>query len=571
MHCANSSIQLLNHVLLVLCVVNYIQCSYDQKDVVRIFGPRLVPEHSELTLECEAVAEDLQNATINWFFSEIMTPISTNKYHSPTVGKSTLQINHVLRQQTNIYYCCLNDSTTICASQSVIVLYTTLDRQIMPINETSGVLILQTQSADGVPEQLVKFNFALCLRYRWKFENVDIVSLAGTDHHHNETVRKKIDRTLLWNHLYYNVEYNLRTESRLFQVQLSDSVSEAAYYLYVFLNGKPRPKMHDIAMLPDTGFIDLSCWGTAVPAPRVTFSFTPCPSQEWNNCNHPPVTLAESTSTRSSIAFNESTQVIGSTLSSGIVHCKATNSQGTSWTHAKLFQLHQYEAITLRVVHPSSVIYVGDTITAQCSVDRYNFTNRFTFRVLDLREEALGLQENFNWVANLTINNVTISQNRIVCESLHQNGTLISKTLALSIVQPYIEAQDRVRHLVAEPDTQLLLSCNVNGRPMPQYRWFQNGIELPHTNFMLIASVSGDDKFECIARNRVDELTITWLISSSGSNSGTGSIEFNSHCITAIVLLLIAIMGAVLCYFKAKQLCTLFRLLKAIRTRSRNY
>ncbi|XP_050072403.1 uncharacterized protein LOC126560488 [Anopheles maculipalpis] len=545
MHYTFSSIQTSNHVLLVICVIYCFVSSCDETKVVQIFGSRIIPEHSELSLECEVVSDVLQNTSINWFFSENMTPINTNKHNSSTSRKSTLHIKNVLRQQTNIYYCCLNDSTTICATHSVIVLYTTFERQIMPINETSGILIL-TESANHVPKQFSNIDFAVCLRYRWKIENVDIVFASGAENHHNDSVVRSSDRTPFLKHLYYIVKFTLRTGNRLFEVRYSNNVSEATYYLHVFLNGKPKPKMNDIVMLPDTGSIDLSCWGMAIPAPKVMFSFTPCPSLDWTNCNNSPVTLDEITST-GMITFNVSVKVIGSSLSSGIVHCKATNSEGSSWTHAKLFQLHQQEAVMFFHLHQTATIYVGDSLTVHCSVDRYNFTNRFTFHFNDQLREVLGVQDNFNWVANLTLNNVTASDNEAICAALHQNGTLIRKTLALHIVQPYIDACQRVRHLLAKPDTQMLLSCDAIGRSMPRYRWFKNDIELPYTNFMMVASLSRDDKFKCIAWNRAGVISITWIM----SNPSIWSLHI-FQCLMAILLL--AVMGTVFCYFRVKQL-----------------
>ncbi|XP_052899326.1 protein ver-1-like [Anopheles moucheti] len=343
-----------------------------------------------------------------------------------------------------------------------------------------------------------------------------------------------------------------------------NSVTAKTYYLYVILNGKPKPMMNDIIILPDTEMIEISCWGIAIPAPKVTFSFTPCPSLEWNNCNSSTVTLDETTtySNISTITFKESVRVLGSHLSPGIVNCKAANSEGTSYTRSKLFRRNQRETIMLQELHPNTVIYAGDSITVRCSVDYYNFTDSFTFYAQNQRHQVRGQQYNFSWVAEFTVADLSLSENQIECQSKHRNGSLVTKRLTFTIVQPYISVQHRSRMVVAKSYIPLLLSCNVNARPMPEYRWFKDDVQLPNTNFMIVISPSEADQFDCYAKNRAGEVRLTWVI----SNSNKTLVDFDQLTLI-ITLFLVFTMGVVCCYCKTRQLCTLFRVCRAIRTR----
>ncbi|XP_049282609.1 uncharacterized protein LOC125763441 isoform X2 [Anopheles funestus] len=582
-----SRILLLNLVFFVLCISDCI-VSEPYTERLRIFGPRIVPEYSALALECEAAVHDVQNESVNWYFSDNMNPLNTNMLNTTINGKSVLQIKSVLRQQTNIFYCCLGNSTTICATHSVIVLYTTLDQHIMRLNDASGVLLL-TQSPESPPKQYSHLGFALCLRYRWQLENVEIISSFDTvasDSFYNDSIEEENDDKHLWKHIYYNVEYNALNGNRFFEIKFTNNVSHTTYYLYLSLNGavncyatrhdsalltrvfyiagKPKPKMDDMIFLSDAEMIELRCWGIAIPVPKVTISFTPCPSLEWNNCNKSTVTLAESISYSSSTCFfNESVQVPGQYLTSGIVHCTATNTEGTSCTRSKLLQRNQRDVMMLLKLRPSTVIYTGDSITVQCFVDRYNFTNSFTFRAKNERHKVLGQQDNFNWVANFTVNNLTIHDNEIECQSMHNNGTLVKKVLNFTIVRPYINAQQTVRHVIAKSDIPLLLTCNATGRPVLQYRWLKNDLQLPNTNFMIVINASEDDEFDCYASNRAGEVRLRWVI----SNSTQASIDFTYQLAQAVTLFLVVTMGLVWCYFIAEELCTLIKLQRAIRNR----
>ncbi|XP_053661811.1 uncharacterized protein LOC128710971 [Anopheles marshallii] len=544
-------------VLLVLSVGNFIADCFDAS-LVRIVGPRIVPEHGELTLKCE-VAPGVRNISISWHFSENNNSLNANVLDTTVKGKSVLQIQHMLRQETHTFNCCLGSFKFICATHSVIVLYTTLDRQIMRLDDSSGALIL-TQATESVPSH---FDFDICLAVGRQLENVEIDSSSGTfdsDHFCSNSTSEKNGDSRRCLHISYSVKHNAQTDNRLLAINFTHGVSVTTYYLYVLLNGKPRPMMNDIIIQPRTVMIELSCWGTAIPAPKVTISFTPCPSLDWSKCNSSTATLDEiiTYSSIPTITFNASVRVVGSHLPPGIVHCKAANSEGTSYTRSRLFRRNQREVIMLQQLHPNTVLYAGDSITVRCSVDCYNFTNRFTFYAQNQRHQVLGQRDTYSWVAEFTVTDLAISDNQIECQSQHQNGSLVTKRLTFTIVQPYISAQDRLRYLMIEHNTPLLLSCNVIGKPMPEYRWFKHDVQLPNTNFMMVMTPSEGDQFDCYAKNRAGEVRLTWVI----ANSNETSVDFGQLTLV-ITLLFVFTIGVVCCYFKARQLCTLLRSYRA--------
>uniref|UniRef100_A0A182V5J7 Ig-like domain-containing protein n=1 Tax=Anopheles merus TaxID=30066 RepID=A0A182V5J7_ANOME len=225
-------------------------------------------------------------------------------------------------------------------------------------------------------------------------------------------------------------------------------------------------------------------------------------------------------STSSTITFNESLPVsFASHITAGIVQCQASNADGTAIAHSKIFKHQQRKMMSLQILHPPDTIYQGDSIIVQCSADRHIFTNSFTFRTEDEQRsiavhDVPDAEHSFNWVANFTISNVTITGDYgVECEAMHHNGTLSSQRLSLKIVRPYLTVRERLIRVVARRDPEpLLLSCNAAGRPMPQYRWYRNGELLPNTNFMLVVTSSVQDEYACYTWNRAGEEWIRWDI-----------------------------------------------------------
>ncbi|XP_040166537.1 uncharacterized protein LOC120902099 [Anopheles arabiensis] len=572
----------LTHVLVVWLIVMNFVVPHDISEIIKIQAPRIVPERADLTLECELQVHDDQELSINWYFSEIKTPVQSisNMQAAQASGKSTLLIKSVLKQQSNLYYCCLESATTVpngCVSHSLLVLYTTLEQRIMEIDESTAVLVL-TRSADATPAaEDSTLSFAICLRYRWKLEQVQLFAFPDTliqDSHPNGSldVEKGTEKPLC-KYMNYNVEATSPTDNRLFLIKSIDlrRMSTVTYHLHVFLNGKPKPKMNGMTVLPDEGSFEIFCWGTAFPAPRVKFFFTPCPSLEWHNCNNPPVQLDEVISTSSTITFNESLPVsFGSHITAGIVQCQASNADGTAIAHSKIFKHHQRMVMSLQILHPTDTIYQGDSIIVQCSADRHIFTNSFTFRTED-EQRSIALHDvpdaehSFNWVANFTISNVTITGDYgVECEAMHHNGTLSSRRLSLKIVRPYLTVRERLIRVVARGDPEpLLLSCNAAGRPMPQYRWYRNGELLPNTNFMLVVTSSVKDEYACYTWNRAGEEWIRWDI--VHREEADEHVLYQS--IVAGVLFIIAVFGCIMCYIKIRQLYTLLRIYRAAKNR----
>ena len=52
---------------------------HDIGEIIKIQAPRIVPERADLTLECELQVHDEQELSINWYFSEIKTPVQVSE------------------------------------------------------------------------------------------------------------------------------------------------------------------------------------------------------------------------------------------------------------------------------------------------------------------------------------------------------------------------------------------------------------------------------------------------------------------------------------------------------------
>uniref|UniRef100_A0A453YZV0 Ig-like domain-containing protein n=1 Tax=Anopheles gambiae TaxID=7165 RepID=A0A453YZV0_ANOGA len=515
----------------VLILVNLsVALSIAKASLIHISGPRIAVQYSKIQLRCMASTGQKH---FLWYFSSNGSaaaqypkePLSSHPFSAirfDTHG-AMLTIRAVDRTHVGSYRCCATD--TLCATMSLFVVSATDDpSELRPTDSLGGgVAVLDVQS-DGTFE-LAIFHAPL-LEGEISLER-EAGAVRFCDHFRHRAEECNEQRT---NGVVAYIVRNATMEaSAQFQVKITNNKRLEVMHLHILIRGKPIVRMDTYCVLRNLSHINLSCQGYAYPTPNVTFTYTPCLPTAMDRLSDIQRDACEKSITvpqhlERLSPFNHTTifeVIIPSwpVLKPGIVSCRASNGEGSSSIETLLFVRNFHEPMQFRIESPTDVVLYDDTVNITCQADVYNFTNQLTIHHGGSSFHLAGEQLGYAWTITYLAHITNDSQNEVVCEGHHKNGTRVRSTLNLSIQYPskphVVSVNDSVNVTIADGDA-VRLECDIDGTPSPDIVWFKNDAHLRHAQGHFVRVALDEDEtratYRCVGRSRLGRATKTWYI-----------------------------------------------------------
>ncbi|XP_055298873.1 vascular endothelial growth factor receptor 1-like isoform X16 [Sitodiplosis mosellana] len=356
---------------------------------------------------------------------------------------------------------------------------------------------------------------------------------------------------------------------------------------------KPQLSMEDVSAKPGENAV-MKCNIYGYPASSVTWSFIPCSKPEFdsNSCdeskkikyNHFTHENNETMAvqTLQTHLFNQTSTFTFIPESTGIVICKAKNTEGKTNATAKVIINDLNEELS--VWSPNTLpISIGDDVSVVCGASDHKYSQELMWYkdnvpvVNSDNVEVISEETKFSHRREIRWKSIDGSASgQYECRANVIGGTVESKMFELDVVQPQKPEIDPnfksggvSKKPVGEP---IKLKCQFRGIPTPQLTWYKNGNEIrPDVDDKHITlddngtvlhlhytKAEDEGKYKCVAINRIGSTSHETTLKMTGLP--TVSVAFIVSVIA--VILVLAICTIYLC-IRIRRERRLFRELKA--------
>ncbi|XP_055298876.1 vascular endothelial growth factor receptor 1-like isoform X18 [Sitodiplosis mosellana] len=349
---------------------------------------------------------------------------------------------------------------------------------------------------------------------------------------------------------------------------------------------KPQLSMEDVSAKPGENAV-MKCNIYGYPASSVTWSFIPCSKPEFdsNSCDESKKIKYNETmavQTLQTHLFNQTSTFTFIPESTGIVICKAKNTEGKTNATAKVIINDLNEELS--VWSPNTLpISIGDDVSVVCGASDHKYSQELMWYkdnvpvVNSDNVEVISEETKFSHRREIRWKSIDGSASgQYECRANVIGGTVESKMFELDVVQPQKPEIDPnfksggvSKKPVGEP---IKLKCQFRGIPTPQLTWYKNGNEIrPDVDDKHITlddngtvlhlhytKAEDEGKYKCVAINRIGSTSHETTLKMTGLP--TVSVAFIVSVIA--VILVLAICTIYLC-IRIRRERRLFRELKA--------
>ncbi|XP_035779638.1 vascular endothelial growth factor receptor 1-like [Anopheles albimanus] len=321
---------------------------------------------------------------------------------------------------------------------------------------------------------------------------------------------------------------------------------------------------------------EFQCSSDAYPLAKVSFMFQQCKEVPWGNCSKVNDTASAWVEGRMINRFGWRTHAFYNVVADepGIVHCKASNSEGVAITQAYLLLQNSSSLMALTISQPKVLITVGDNVSFICSVITF-------ISGVDIRFELNGKVQNHSVIykdsntqrKEFTLWNVDRKDaGDVDCYIRHQYFPSFNEKRSIHIevqnaTAPILRSGKIDQTLVVNVFDTIILECDVAGAPEPKISWLKNGAPFAYnmsnprnTSAVTIeyANPMHSGLYKCIAENKKGSITISRNVTVQNP-SGNFNLPILYGTATFLILLITGLLLTSLIFYKKMKQAHNFR------------